>query len=56
MIGVSFVTHRIVTTDNIKYEYIYELFTYTFLSLVFMFILLIGYIEFIPNFGKIVVW
>ena len=30
---------------------VYELFTYKFLSLVFRFILLIGYIEFVPNFG-----
>ena len=35
---------------------IYELFMYTFLSLVFRFVLLIGYIEFVPNFGKVVVW
>ena len=55
MIGVAFVTHRIVTTDNTSIR-IYELFTYTFLSLVFMFILLIGHIEFVPNFGKVVVW
>ena len=39
MIGVAFITHRIVTTYNI-----------------FRFILLIGYIEFIPNCGKVVVW
>ena len=62
------VSHTNKQTFHIRYTYDcdnrqylntnMELFTYTimFISLVFRFRLLIGYIEFVPNFGKVVVW